>query len=270
MLHLQKNKLVTSIVKSQVEIRQLEVDWYCSNYSTITGQAAMVAGFAFAQLTTPMPEEQEPPFLLEFWYLFLTCVSIGLELSAIILSSSLSVWAPSLALKGKAGTSDLHKAVDCLRDYQTLVFMYFIIGWILFFISNICQVWIYFRRRVAVVVTFPLLCFVVAILYYTCSITSKLKLDESEAVAGNIDAFMPYEHIGDLDAGLTGYKNLNGNGRQGEQPQEPAFCPVHETFQPRLASERARAVGLSAASTGLANATAQETRRLLRNNDSRA
>merc|ERR550514_2102606 len=147
MLHLKKNNVVTTVAKEQVEIRQLEVDWYCSNYSTMTGQAAMLAGFAFTQLTTPMPEDHEPPFFIEFWYMFLTSMSIGLELSVIILSTFLSVWAPSLALRGKKGTSDLHKAVDCLRDYQALVFLYFLSGWIIFFVSNILQVWIYFRRR---------------------------------------------------------------------------------------------------------------------------
>merc|ERR1719277_2043442 len=126
MLHLKKNKLVTSVAKDQVEIRQMEVDWYCGNYSTMIGQAAMLAGFAFTQLTTPMPEEHQPPFYIEFWYMFLTSMSIGLELSVIILSTSLAVWGPSLALRGKMGTADLHKAVDCLRDYQLLVFMYFL------------------------------------------------------------------------------------------------------------------------------------------------
>lgn len=80
----------------------------------------MLAGFAFAQLTTPMPDPQ-PPFSLELAYLFLTCVAVGLELSAIILSTFLSTWAPSLALRGKMGSADLHKAVDTLRDYQASV-----------------------------------------------------------------------------------------------------------------------------------------------------
>jgi len=232
MLAVAKNTLVTGAAKDQIEVRQLEIDWYCDNYSTINVQAAMLAGFAFAQITTPMPEEPAPALMLEFAYLFLTCTALGLELSAIVLSTFLSVWAPSLALRGKEGTMDLHKAVLCLHEYQNLIFLYFIVGWLLFFISSICQVWIYFRRRVAIVVTFPLSLFVVAILYYTFSIMNSLRLDDSEAVVGKIDHFEAYEYIGDLDHGLStqgargGFRVPAGAGGQGSRE---GYCPVHST-----------------------------------------
>lgn len=233
MLHLQKNQLVTNVARKQVEIRQMEVDWYCGCYSTMTGQAAMLAGFAFTQLTTPMPEDPEPGLQLQFSYLFLTCMAIGLELSAIILSAFLSVWAPSLALRGKGGASDLHRAVDCLRDYQFMVFVYFVAGWFVFFVSSILQVWIYFKRRVAVVVTFPLSCFIVAIVWYTCDITNKLRLGEDEVVSGKIDHFTPYDFVGDLELHS---RAAGANGGVAD----PDLCPIHETIQdfvPRLGSQ---------------------------------
>merc|ERR1719231_499919 len=115
MLTLNKNDLGTTVKREQLEIRQLEIDWFVGNYSTITGQAAMLAGFSIEQLMTEMPEEYSPPFWAEFTYMFLTCTAIGLTLSAIVLSTFLSVWAPSLALRGKNGAADLHRAVSCLR-----------------------------------------------------------------------------------------------------------------------------------------------------------
>lgn len=251
MLQLKKNQLVTAVAQSQADIRQMEIDWYCNNYDTITGQATMLAGFAFSQLTTPMPDDPMPPMALEFSYLFLTCMAIGLELTAIILSTFLSVWAPSLAIRGKNGSADLHKAVDCLRDYQTLVFGCFIVGWILFFISNICQVWIYFRRRVALVVTVPLLFFVLLIVWYTCDITGGLRLSESEVVEGKIEQLKPYELIADLDSGLSNSRKPRAPAGAGLDmaAADQGFCPVHEveTFQPRLYSERA---ARGASSTG--------------------
>lgn len=253
MLHLQKNRIVTGVAKKQIEIRQLEVDWYCGNYSTIAGQAAMLAGFAFTQLTTPMPDDYEPPFALEFGYLFFTCMAIGLELSAIILSTFLSVWGPSLALRGRGGAADLHRAVDCLRDYQLLVFLYFMIGWLIFFLSSCLQVWIYFKRRVAVVVSVPLWLFVLAILWYSYDLTRQLRLDDREAVAGKIEHLQPYEFIGDLDHGLHGDLERveeEGGGQPGGAPGRPreGYCAVHEAsvapssslmagFRPKLASE---------------------------------
>merc|ERR1719277_13974 len=180
----------------------------------------MLAGFAFGQLTTGMPEDVDTNFWLEFVYLFLTCVVIGLELAAIILSTALSVWGPSLALRGKGGTQDLHRAIDCLRDYQELVFLCFMVGWILYFFSVILMVWLYFRRRVAFVVSFPLAAFVFGIFYYTFTITNALRLDERDAVSGKIEAFQPYEHIGDLDHGLKHERNKEEKG---------GFCTLHQT-----------------------------------------
>lgn len=238
MLHLAKNQIVTDISVNHVEIRQLEVDWYCSNYSTMTGQAAMLAGFAFSQLTTPFPDDHEPSLPMEFTYLFLVCLVIGLELSSIILSSALSVWAPSLALKGKGGASDLHKAVDCLRDYQHLVFWYFVIGWIIMFISNILLVWIYFRKKVAVIVTIPLSLFIVAIVWYTISITYKLRIDDNEAVKGKIDQLQSYEFIGDLDHGLHTEGPMQQGGDGTTAGKSDMYCSIHETlgtnFKPKL------------------------------------
>lgn len=203
MLTMRKNNLATNVVKNEVEIRQLEVDWYCENYNTINGQAALLAGFAFNQVTYTMPEDAQLSFLLEFAYLFLTSVTIGLELSAIVLSTYLSVWAPSLGLRGHKGSADLHKAVDCLRDYQLFVFFFFVMGWVTFFISNILQVWVFFAWWVAFVATFPLTGFVAAIIWYVWSISSKLRLREEEVVIGKINQIRPYENIGDIDQGLN-------------------------------------------------------------------
>ena len=94
MLQLVKNQAVANVLKQQVEVRRLELDWYSTNYSSFTGQAAMLAGFAFSQLTTPMPEDHPPPFMLEFVYMILTCTCIGLSLSVILICTFLSVWGP--------------------------------------------------------------------------------------------------------------------------------------------------------------------------------
>merc|ERR1712060_482009 len=146
-----------------------------------------------------------------------------------------------LALRGRRGTSDLHRAVDCLRDYQFLVFLYFISGWIIYFISNTLLVWIYFKRRVAVVATFPLGCFILAILWYSYDITRKLRLREDETVLGKIDHFQPYEFIGDLDHGLhtSGFAGGSGNARAGDRQrrEQDGYCPVNEALDEALKSK---------------------------------
>lgn len=220
MLTLAKNQAVTSVAQQQIEVRQLEVDWYCGNYATLTGQAAMLAGFAFGQLTTPIPENHPPPYIVEWLYLFLTCMCIGLELSVVLICTSLTVWGPGMALRGPNGTADLHRAVDTLKDYQSLVFVYFITGWFVFFVSAILQVWIYFKHRVAIVVTIPFVIYTFLILYYSFDITMKMRISNASAVQGRMQALAAYETIGDIDYGLH-------DGTPNAAREIDGYCPVH-------------------------------------------
>ncbi|CAE7874422.1 unnamed protein product [Symbiodinium sp. KB8] len=164
----------------------------------------MLAGFAFNFLTAPMPKDKEPCIWLEFFYFFCVSTALGAELGVIVISSYLSVWAPSLALRGKRGAVDLHKACDTLRDYQALVFSCFMCGWIVHFIASILQVWIFYKRSIATFVSIPFLLFTVAIIWYLVDLRQKLSLSETEVVTGKISHFQPYEQIGDLDHGLAG------------------------------------------------------------------
>lgn len=220
MLQLSKNVAVTRMGRKQVEIRQMEVNWYCQNYSMMVGQAAMLAGFAFCQLTTPIPERHRPPFAVEFIYLFLTCGAIGFELSVILISTTLTVWGPGLALRGGKGQMDLHRATVIMRDYQFLVFCFFIAGWIVYFCSSCIEVWIYFKKRVAVVVSIPMCIFVFLLLFFSCNLSYHLRVTADKVVPGRIDAFEAYEVIGDLDYGLSrGMSNGTKDGRGG-------YCPI--------------------------------------------
>mmetsp|Transcript_76490 Transcript_76490/g.234075 ORF Transcript_76490/g.234075 Transcript_76490/m.234075 type:complete len:273 (-) Transcript_76490:260-1078(-) len=250
MLHLTKNSLVTGVSTRQVELRQLEADWYINNYASLTLQSTMLAGFAFAQITTPMPEDHMPPLILEFAYLFMTCSVIGLELSVILVSAFLTVWAPSLGLRGKNGLQDVHRMVSCLADYHGLTFLYFIVGWILFFCSCICQIWIYYPRRVATVVTVPMVAFLISMGMYSASITSQLKLDERHVVSSKMGYFVGYEFVGDIDSHMSS----SSGARDPRSLEVDSFghCPVRGIdgpFQPRLASERQRANESAASSS---------------------
>eukprot|EP00434_Breviolum_minutum_P023188 symbB.v1.2.020454.t1/scaffold1720.1/size104783/8 len=202
MLQLKKNKIVTQVSEGQVEIRQMEVDWYCGNYQTISGQAAMLAGFAFNFITAPMPKDQENG-LIEMVYFYCVCAAMGAELGVIVISSYLSVWAPSLALRGKRGATDLHKACDTLRDYQALVFTCFMCGWVIYFIASVLQVWIFYRKSVASFVSIPFSIFTLAIIWYLLDLRRKLSLPEDQVVSGKIAHFERYETIGDIADGLS-------------------------------------------------------------------
>mmetsp|Transcript_20234 Transcript_20234/g.51064 ORF Transcript_20234/g.51064 Transcript_20234/m.51064 type:complete len:173 (+) Transcript_20234:128-646(+) len=161
MLTLMKNDAVTRVMRQEVDVRQKELQWYSSNYSSIIGQAAMLAGFAFSQLTKPIPDKHEPSYTTQLWYLGLTCLAIGLELVVIFGCTYMSNWGPGLALRGLRGTFDLHRAVAGLRDFQMLFFLLFMLGWIAYFVSSLFQLWIYFEHHIAALVILPNACFVV-------------------------------------------------------------------------------------------------------------
>mmetsp|Transcript_63580 Transcript_63580/g.113143 ORF Transcript_63580/g.113143 Transcript_63580/m.113143 type:complete len:244 (-) Transcript_63580:147-878(-) len=238
MLQLKKNQIVTNVSEGQIEIRQQEVDWYCSNYNTMTGQAAMLAGFAFSFITLPIPGgELAPHIVLEFLYFVLTCSTIGLELGVIIISSYLSVWAPSLALRGSRGTADLHKAVDTLKDYQALTFYCFMSGWIIYFVASILQIWIYYRSHIAAFVTIPFGCIIFAIFWYSYKLTMQLYLGESQVVSGKIEHFQPYEFVGDIDKGLHEVNMVTARaGGNTKADYAPVASEALSEFKPKLAS----------------------------------
>eukprot|EP00397_Hematodinium_sp_SG-2012_P056841 GEMP01070554.1.p1 GENE.GEMP01070554.1~~GEMP01070554.1.p1 ORF type:complete len:252 (+),score=32.57 GEMP01070554.1:40-756(+) len=220
MLQLRKNEAITGVIKDQVKIRMMEMDWYTSNYGTITGQAAMLAGFAFSQLTTEIPKNHPPSFITEWWYMVLTSTVIGLELTTIIVCTYLSVWGPGLALRGTHGAADMHKAVDVLRNYQPLVFCSFVSGWLAYFVSAIFQVWIYYRHSVARVVAIPLFLFLLLLLYYTIYLTAVMRVNQENIVEGKIDAVEQYELVGDLDRGIYYPETATLH------PGSDSYCPI--------------------------------------------
>lgn len=205
MLTLYKNEAVTKVAKQQVEIRQKEMDWYTSNFGTIISQAAMLAGFAFSQLMTPMPTKHAPSVSTQFSYLTLTSVAIGFELVVIICCTYLVVWGPGLALRGQAGSSDLHAAISVMRDFQQPFFFFFIVGWVAYFVSSMFQLWIYYEHAIAGTVLIAYAVFLFAIVYYSVYLTWTLKLRSGETVEGKMDILEPYEQIGDIDDGIHGH-----------------------------------------------------------------
>eukprot|EP00927_Polykrikos_kofoidii_P065029 TRINITY_DN60827_c0_g1_i1.p1 TRINITY_DN60827_c0_g1~~TRINITY_DN60827_c0_g1_i1.p1 ORF type:complete len:231 (+),score=27.40 TRINITY_DN60827_c0_g1_i1:47-739(+) len=230
MLHLQKNSVVTQVTKAQADLRQTEIAWYTGNYSSLMGQASTLLGFAISQLTTAMPEGAQPS--LQFPYFLLVAIVIGLSLFIIIIGSALSVWGPSLSLRGKQGATDLHKAVACLHDYLEPIFWCFIVSWILYFVALILQMWIYHTKSIAAVVTIPMSMLVLLMVYYCFSITHSLRVSDDEAVTGKVDMLAPYEFVGDLDHGLhTGMDITKAREKGGFLPTFESVHPLRSTMR---------------------------------------
>lgn len=200
MLQLYKNEAITAVAREQMEIRGMELDWYTTNYDTMAMQAAMFAGFAFEQITKPVPDGTE--VWMEAVYVFLTATTLGFELCVCLSCTFCCIFGKGLALRGPYGARSVHVAVDNLAREQKLIFTQFLVGILGYLLSHLIEMWIYFRPRVALTVSIPLVVFLLFIIYYTFSVIRRLALHEDRALTGQIGAWAPYEKIGDLDEEL--------------------------------------------------------------------
>eukprot|EP00427_Karlodinium_veneficum_P054568 CAMPEP_0169401330 /NCGR_PEP_ID=MMETSP1017-20121227/54459_1 /TAXON_ID=342587 /ORGANISM="Karlodinium micrum, Strain CCMP2283" /LENGTH=61 /DNA_ID=CAMNT_0009507059 /DNA_START=1 /DNA_END=182 /DNA_ORIENTATION=+ len=57
----------------------MELEWYTRNYDTMAVQAALFAGFAFEQITEPVPEGTS--IWMEIIYVLLTAMTLGFQLT---------------------------------------------------------------------------------------------------------------------------------------------------------------------------------------------
>ncbi|CAJ1405571.1 unnamed protein product [Effrenium voratum] len=197
MLQIYKNAAVTHVSKESIEIRQLELEWYTRNYDTMAMQAAMFAGFAFEQITEPVP--QDTPFLLEMAYITLTACALGFNLCVCMSCTMCVIFGRRLALMG-CGARAVHLAVENLHKAQQFTFLQFLLGILGYLVAHVFETWIYFQRNVAILLCIPLSIFVLAIFYYVVTIVDQLILPDDKAVIGKVAAWSRYENLSDLDA----------------------------------------------------------------------
>mmetsp|Transcript_24264 Transcript_24264/g.45872 ORF Transcript_24264/g.45872 Transcript_24264/m.45872 type:complete len:215 (+) Transcript_24264:123-767(+) len=198
MLQIYKNAAITSVSKESMDIRSLEMDWYTRNYDTMAAQAAMFAGFAFEQITEPIPAET--PFALEMAYISLTAIALGFNLCVCMTCTFCVIFGQRLALMGHGGARAVHTAVDNLHKAQQFTFVQFLLGILGYLMSHIFGTWIYFEKDVALLICIPLSVFFLAIIYYVVTIVDQLILPDDKAVFGRFFAWSPYEKLNDLDA----------------------------------------------------------------------
>lgn len=197
MLQLSKNQAVIDLSMEKAEIRQMELDWLTTNYDTMAVQAAMFAGFAFEQITQPVTEGTQ--VWMEVSYIVLTCLVLGFELCVCMTCTFCVIFGTGLALRGPHGAQSIHTATDNMEKEQKFVFTQFLIGILGYLLSNVLKMWIYFRPRIAITVSVPLLLFFLAIVYYVLLLMNVLLLDPRKQLSGRFGAWLNYDKMPDLD-----------------------------------------------------------------------
>ncbi|EOD30018.1 hypothetical protein EMIHUDRAFT_462903 [Emiliania huxleyi CCMP1516] len=130
MLYADKRALETNLKVELLEIREKELNFYTNNCQNIGTQAAMLAGFAFAGMMQPLPDQPEahaPPPPHSFYPCGRRPASPPAHrLVTVVTTTLLSMLSPGLALRGPDGS--MHTAVDGMVDEYRLSFYTFMLG----------------------------------------------------------------------------------------------------------------------------------------------
>ena len=144
MLYADKRALETDLKVEIMEIREKELNLFTTNCQSIGTVASIAAGFAFAGLMQPLPDEPEALRLL---FLISTVTALGLQLTAVISTTLLAMLAPGLALRGPDGS--MHRAVDGMMHEYRLAFLALFLGIICIYFAASFFVWLAFQPGTA-------------------------------------------------------------------------------------------------------------------------
>ena len=109
MLNAEKDVLSSALYKSRNEIKRLDLDNLYSFLSSLSTQAALLAGFAFGAL---QPNDLE----YSFWNIMLqifVIITLGAEMYVVCNGMLVSVLGPNMALNGPKGS--MERAVYIMR-----------------------------------------------------------------------------------------------------------------------------------------------------------
>ncbi len=91
---------------------------------------------------------------------------------------------PGLALRGSDGANSMHKAVDGMRYESKSCFHFFMLQLFFFHISSFLLMWVLYERKVAIVINFILLIFLIAFIKNGYDIYDNLAVVDKDAVTG--------------------------------------------------------------------------------------
>ena len=140
MLTADKNATLTEFQIQTLQIREKELNYFVGLYKSISGIAAMLAGFGFSSLKMEFPPKTSIVF--EILYLSFTASAIGLELCAILNSATCSVFGPGKFLRGKGGLAAAEQVVAVLEDKMDITIGYFMSGLMCIVISSSLKAYI--------------------------------------------------------------------------------------------------------------------------------
>jgi len=176
MLQADKTAVLSALKQQALQVQQKEVELYLHNLSTVSGQAAMLAGFSFGGLMVNYEGalDGHDHTALSVMYFSCTALAMGFLLLTVSQSAICMVYGPDLALRGQAAES-MAIAVKILHKERAVIFWFFGLGLICFHISAILYCLIYMKWVSSGIVGFILLCFLFLFYYLGFDLYQKLR-----------------------------------------------------------------------------------------------
>ncbi|KAF8820171.1 hypothetical protein IE077_003483 [Cardiosporidium cionae] len=198
MISVLKNSLVAGASNQDVAIRKKELDWLSQNYWIVATQAAVISGFSFRQLSSPLPNDL--PLLFIFPYTLLIVSTLAMSLFVVLTATFTSIMAPGMALRGNCGFESITTAIVTLRGDQERTMRFFVLALMTFVTSSFFVIFIFGQHEIAVIRAETILLFMsISIFIAAWRITVKFYHDRTIA-SGVVFLESTYNSIGDLDA----------------------------------------------------------------------
>jgi hypothetical protein len=155
MLYADKQALETDLKVCLLAIRERELDFYTQNCRSIGTSAALLAGFAYAGLSSTSDFSEDTTEFSKGVFLTVTVSAMSLNIASMAAATWCSMLGPGLALRGPDGSMD--RAVEGLALEYRVIFLLFAAGLLCFFFSALLLVIDEFEWVLSVVLALLLL-----------------------------------------------------------------------------------------------------------------
>lgn len=95
-----KNDSLTTLQVMTLSIRIKELELHKDNFKLMGITSALIAGFAYGEISTPTWNQYDNTLVMRLAYLAATTASMGLGLIIIVISSFSAIFGVGLALRG--------------------------------------------------------------------------------------------------------------------------------------------------------------------------
>ena len=157
MLYADKQALETDLKVCLLAIRERELDFYTQNCRSIGTSAALLAGFAYAGLSSTSDFSEDTTEFSKGLFLTVTTCAMSLNIASMAAATWCSMLGPGLALRGPDGSMD--RAVEGLALEYRVIFLLFAAGLLCFFFSALLLVIDEFEAVLSVVLAVLLLAY---------------------------------------------------------------------------------------------------------------